>query len=288
MDYTYPSTTDVDYFYAKGIRFFRIPFCWERLQRSQLVPLYSTDIAKLKALVSYATGRGMTVAIEPQNFGRYYGQPVGGSVVPSSAFRDFWSRMASEFKDNQNVMFDLMNEPNTMPTEQWVSAANEAINGIRTSGVSNTILVPGNGWDGAWSWGDNWYGTSNSVALLEVTDKNVLFEAHQYLDSDASGSYATGCTSATAGPTKLQPFVDWLRTYGRKGIIGEFGAPNTPTCKTATLNMLDYMEANNDVLAGWVWWSGGSWWGDYLLNLSPNTKGVESPMLSWLTPYLQH
>src|SRR3954464_6567114 len=34
QDYTYPSAADVDLFLARQVRLFRVPFLWERLQRS--------------------------------------------------------------------------------------------------------------------------------------------------------------------------------------------------------------------------------------------------------------
>ena len=63
---------------------------------------------------------------------------------------------------------------------------NGAIAAIRKAGASNLILVPGNGWTGASSWTQNWYGTTNATAMLNIKDpgNNFAFEAHQYLDAD--------------------------------------------------------------------------------------------------------
>lgn len=259
---------------------------WERLQHSANAPLYADDLARLKTLVTYATGKGMTVAIETQNFATYFGNTVGVAPVTNAVFADFWSKMAMQFKDNPHVMFDLMNEPHDLPTEQWGHAAQAAITAIRATGATNTILVPGNGWDGAWNWTADWYGTPNSTVMLTLTDpgNNMVFEVHQYLDSDGSGSQ-NNCVSATIGSERLQAFTGWLRANGKKGFVGEFGAPNTSTCHAAVTDMVSYMEANRDVLIGWSWWSGGPWWGSYPLSLSPN-NGVESPQLAWLKPTL--
>ena len=74
-----------------------------------------------------------------------------------------------------------MNEPNTMPTEQWVSASNAAISAIRTAGANNLILVPGNAWTGAHSWSDSWYGTPNATVMRGVVDPghHFAFELHR-------------------------------------------------------------------------------------------------------------
>jgi aryl-phospho-beta-D-glucosidase BglC (GH1 family) len=69
-------------------------------------------------------------------------------------------------KTNSFVIFGLMNEPNALPASQWVSAANAAIEGIRGTGATNLILVPGVSWTGAHSW----VSSGNSVAMLNIVD----------------------------------------------------------------------------------------------------------------------
>ena len=125
--YIYPTSAEVDYYVGKGMDTFRLPFRWERLQPTQSGPLDSTELSRLNNFVNYATSKGAYVAIEPHNFARYYPDPgnfqsstqgLVGSAVPNSAFADFWSRLANNYKSNPRVIFNLMNEPNTMPTEQ--------------------------------------------------------------------------------------------------------------------------------------------------------------------------
>ena len=125
---------------------FRIPFRWERLQRSLFAAFDGAESARLASVVAYATGHGAHVILDPHNYARYYGALVGSGSVPNSAFADFWSRLAAQYKGNPRVIFGLMNEPHDMPTEQWVAAANAAIAAIRAAGAQNLILVPGNGW----------------------------------------------------------------------------------------------------------------------------------------------
>jgi endoglucanase len=185
-------------------------------------------------------------------------------------------------------MFGLVNEPNTMPTEQWVSAANAAIAGIRQTGSTNVVLAPGNAWTGAHSWYDNWYGTPNATAMRSIVDpaNKVLFEVHQYLDSDSSGSVGT-CVSTTVGSKRLASFVGWLRQYGKKGILAELAGGRNTTCYAAIQDMLTYIAANADVLVGWLWWGGGPWWPtDYAFNLEPTASG-DRPQMKVLLPFLK-
>src|SRR5262249_32795486 len=153
------------------------------------------------------------------------------------------------YESNPRVIFGLVNEPHDIATEQWVDAANAAIAAIRTAGATNTIFVPGNAWTGAWSWDQNWYGTPNAVALLKVVDpgNNMVFEAHQYLDSSAGGS-SDDCVSTTIGSERLAPFIAWLRANGKKGVIAEFAGGSNATCNAAVSDMLSTIEHSTDVL----------------------------------------
>jgi endoglucanase len=256
------------------------------MQHSAWGALDETYYGRLNSIVSYAVSKGARVILNPHNFARYYGNTVGSSAVPNSAFADFWGKLASRFKWTENVMFNLTNEPHDINTEQWVGAANAAISAIRNAGATNTIVVPGNGWTGAHSWYSNYYGTPNATAMLKIYDRghNVLFEAHQYLDSDSSGGGST-CVSTTIGRQRLTQWIGWLRQYGKKGILGEFAGTNNWTCNEAVKDMLKYMYSSADVLTGWVWWAGGPWWGDYQFTLDPK-NGADRPQMSLLTPWM--
>jgi endoglucanase len=146
--YFYPSTSAIDYFQAKGMNLVRLPFLWERVQPTLYASLDPTELQRLKDFVAAATAKGVTVLIDPHNYGRYRQQVVGSTGVPHTAFGDFWSRLSNTFKANPKVIFGLMNEPYGMSTENWVGAANEAIRRIRATGATNVIAVPGNAWSG--------------------------------------------------------------------------------------------------------------------------------------------
>jgi endoglucanase len=265
---------------------FRVGFLWERLQPTAQGDFAPAYFASLNALVTYATGRGAKVVLNPANFARYYGNTIGSAQVPNLVFADFWRRLAQPLAANPRVMFNLVNEPNTMPTEQWVSAANAAIAAIRAAGAPNVIIAPGNDWTGAYSWASSGYGTPNSVAMLNIVDPaaNTVFEAHQYLDADSSGrSY--DCVSPTIGSERLAPFIAWLRANGKKGFIGEFAGGTSATCTAAVKDMLSAMMAASDVLEGWLWWAGGPWWGNSPFSLEP-TNGQDQPQMALLRPFL--
>ena len=285
-DYKWPTASEVDYYVGKGMNTFRVGFKWERLQPKASGELDAKYLAKLDALVAHATSKGAAVILNPHNFARYYGNPVGSAKVPSSVFADLWRRLALRYASNARVMFNLVNEPNNMPTEQWVDAANAAIAAIREAGATNLIHVPGNGWTGAYSWTHKYYGTPNADAMLDIVDpaNNLVFEVHQYLDANSSGG-SDQCVSKTIGRERLASFVSWLRAHGKKGFVGEFAGGNNATCNAAVEDMLSAMMDASDVLIGWQWWAAGPAWGNYPFSLHP-ADGQDRPQMSLLLPYL--
>ncbi|MFT4171290.1 MAG: glycoside hydrolase family 5 protein [Rhodocyclaceae bacterium] len=285
--YIYPNLNEVNYYKGKGMNIVRMPFRWERLQPTLNGPLSTEELARIDAFVGPATAAGMKVILDVHNYARYGGALIGSATVPASALADFWGRVAQHYAGNGNVIFGLMNEPYGISGESWAAAANDAIAAIRYNGAGNLVLVPGTAYTGAYSWlKTGSYGTPNSTTMLSIVDpgNNMMFEVHQYLDSDASGTHST-CSSATTGSQRIAAVTEWARRNGRQLFLAEFAGGNNDTCKAAVTDMLAYMEQNRDVWAGWTWWAGGPWWGEYMFTLEP-VNGVDRAMMATLTPFL--
>ncbi|WP_437310725.1 glycoside hydrolase family 5 protein [Sorangium sp. So ce388] len=291
VHYAYPDPafskgyTSADYFLAKGMNTFRVPFRWERLQPARNQPLNAAELNRLKTTVNNLVAKGAYVVLDVHNYGRY-GTGVVGAEIPVADFAEFWGRLAVEFKGNARVVFALMNEPHDMPTEQWIEAANAAIVSIRSTGATNLIIVPGNGWSGAHSFEATFYGTSNAEALLKVADPkhHVAFEVHQHLDDDSSGK-SPDCVSETVGVERLKVFTAWLRKHGKKGFLGEFGGGSGAICLKAIANVVVYLEQNNDVYVGWTYWAAGPSWKSYFTSLEPR-GGADAPQMASLQAHL--
>eukprot|EP01121_Diplochlamys_sp_Union-15-3_P005951 TRINITY_DN1632_c0_g1_i1.p1 TRINITY_DN1632_c0_g1~~TRINITY_DN1632_c0_g1_i1.p1 ORF type:complete len:361 (+),score=73.13 TRINITY_DN1632_c0_g1_i1:77-1084(+) len=286
-DYTFPEPKEVDYFMEKGMNVFRLPFLWERLQPTLMGPLDPAYLGHINDFVAYAANtKGAFVLLDVHNYARYKGNVIGNGTA-TSAFTDLWSKLATIYKNNSKILFGLMNEPHGMHTELWLEDANAAISAIRNTGATNIITVPGNGYTGAWSWDSDDYGTPNAKVMLGVKDpqNNFVFEVHQYLDSDGSGSHDT-CVSETVGSQRLTAFTAWARQYKYRAILAEWAGARDPTCYAAITDILKYMENNKDVWAGWTWWGGGPWWGKYMFALDPDSCGVDEPQMAYLKPYL--
>jgi endoglucanase len=285
-DFTYPTVAEFNYFQLNGCNVIRLPFLWERLQPDLDRRLDAAETARLRSVVRQATGVGLKVILDVHNYARYFGKVIGSTEVPEESFAAFWKLLAMEFKPDRNVMFGLMNEPHDMPGRQWLSAANAAIAAIRAAGATNLILVPGNSWTGAHSWASGG-ADGNSVVMLGVRDpgSNFIFEVHQYLDRDSSGTQPL-VVSATIGSERLTRFTQWCKEHRYRALLGEFGAPPGELSKQAVQDMLGYMEKNSDVWTGFTWWAAGPWWGEYMFSLEPRA-GKDAPQLDYLRPHLQ-
>ncbi len=156
------------------------------------------------------------------------------------------------------------------------------IDGVRAAGAtSQYIFVEGTSWSGAWTWVSA--GNDALVALTDPQDK-IIYEMHQYLDSDGSGT-ATACVSATIGSERLKAATAWLKSTGKKGILGEFAGGSNAQCKSAVTDLLTYMAANKDVWTGALWWGGGPWWGTYMYGMEPPSGIAYTDFLPLMLPF---
>ncbi|MDP3432088.1 MAG: cellulase family glycosylhydrolase, partial [Bacteroidota bacterium] len=162
-DYTYPTAGELDYYSSKGLRLFRLPFKWERLQPVLNGELDSTEVSRLMYVVAEADKRDMVVLLDCHNYGRRNiggtNYIIGSPQVSVQSFANFWTRMAGVFKTKNakksNIWgYDIMNEPHDMlASVKWFDIAQEAIAGIRSIDLNTNIIVSGDGWSGAWVFG---------------------------------------------------------------------------------------------------------------------------------------
>ena len=150
-------------------------------------------------------------------------QPMTGSVIGNTTdktaattaqFGEFWGELATRFKDNDKVIFSIMNEPHDMPSELVQQNNQAAIDAIRKVGAKQMILAPGNGWTGGHGWFESWAGNSAGF-MHKLVDpaNNTAIDIHEYLDPDFSGT-KQNCTQPA--PTNLAKVTQWLKDHGLK------------------------------------------------------------------------
>lgn len=274
-DFIYPSDKTIRYFAGKRFNAVRLPFRWERLQPTLGAPLNPAELKRLADTISRLKQADLTVVLDPHNYARYHNNKIGSAEVSNDAFASFWGRLAAEFRNDNAVQFGLMNEPYDVTATDWLTAVNAAIAAIRETGARNLVYVPGTIWTGAHSWEAEAPGGSNSAVMLGVVDPadNYAYEVHQYLDSDFSGTHDT-CEGARSAVDAVERFTAWLRKNGKRGFLGEFGAPAKDECLTALRSMTGVVNAAPDVWTGWTYWAAGDWWPETeALNIQPTDAG---------------
>ncbi|KAF7308605.1 CBM1 domain-containing protein [Mycena chlorophos] len=286
VDFTFAAPSSIDYFVGEGFNFFRMPFMMERMVSPTVGmtgPLSQEYLANYTEIVNYATGKGAYVAIDNHNYMLYNGQ----QILDTSEFETFWTNLASEFKDNDHVIFDIMNEPNEQDAATVFSLMQAGVNGVRAAGAtSQLIFVEGTSWTGAWTWDTSGNSQAFQAPGIQDPSDNYVIEMHQYLDSDGSGT-SDVCVNSTIGVSRLQAATQWLQANNMKGFLGEIGAGNNPTCVEAVQGAMCEMQQSG-VWVGASWWAAGPWWGStYFTSIEPPSGPAVSTILPQaLVPFL--
>ncbi|TVY20491.1 putative endo-beta-1,4-glucanase B [Lachnellula arida] len=262
-DYTWPLTSTIDTLVGQGLNIFRVPIMMERIIPTSMTGTTNASYQDpMVTYINYITGKGAYAIVDPHNFGRYY----SNIITDYAGFKTFWTTLAGIFQSNANVIFDCNNEPHDMGSASVPDLMQACIDGVRAAGAtSQYIFVEGTSYSGAWTWVSA--GNDNLANLTDPQNK-IVYEMHQYLDSDGSGTSAD-CVSTTIGSERLAAATAWLKSNNKTGIIGEFAGGANDQCNSAVTDMMTYMTNNTDVWWGALWWGGGPWWGDYIYSMEP-------------------
>jgi len=274
--YTYPNKDTFSRWKARGVKHVRLPIRWERIQRTLNAPLDSVEAARLLAVYDIAASLDMVIVLDLHNYmqrvvnGVKY--DIGTSQVPQIAYNDLWVRLVALIGSHKaSYGYGIMNEP--MGTQgRWTAIAQSVVNAIRAVDPKTYIFVNGD----QWATPLNWVAANPGFPLQ---GENLVYEAHLYFDKNAGGSYADANEQIDpqVGVNRLTPFVNWLKKYGQKGVVGEVGWPaNSPTALVAARNTAVFAAANDVRMFGWM---AGEWL-DAANVLSIEVNGVAQAQLS--------
>jgi endoglucanase len=208
-----------------GFNLFRIPVSWQYLINSNTASsnLDNGHFGNYNGLVQSCLqlGPGVKCIIDIHNYARFQGNIIGQGGPSSAMFAQFWANIASQFANQHNAIFDLMNEPHDLDMGTWVNTVQQVVTAIRnTVGHNNhTILLPGTGWMSAAAF--NYGGDSTQLLNVKNPDgstTNLIFNIHGYYDYDYSGTH-TDCSNDQIGG--WAPFACWLRQNGRQAMLTE-------------------------------------------------------------------
>lgn len=311
-NYMFVTNQDIDYLISKGCNAFRLLFSWEAIQPTMYGTLpssiadHANYYTQFKSRVDYITSKGATCLIDchagiDADFAAYYGAKVGTTYnnnPVTDLLSNLWWNLANVFKSNAKVMFGIMNEPCNMSTMVWFAAAQKIITAIRSTGSTNKIMMPGNGFTAASSWvttpysetgvppRSNAYGWLNAGGVgIKLSDpaNNLAMQVHLYADQNAGGG-AIDVVNGTILADRVKVAVDWARANNVQVFVAEVGlAGGVPNAQAAWDSFVAYCNANSDVVIGYTFWSYGppSWWGGYKFSLCPTSAyTVDSSTMS--------
>ena len=286
--YTYPTTSEVAYFAAKGAKTIQLPFKWERLQRQLGGALDARELSLITKFVDDCERYGVMVTLVMQNFARYsingVDYIIGSPQVTLAHYKDVWKKIALVMKYKKNIFaYSIMSEPHDMGGYKWFNAAQFAINGIREADNKTTILVDGDNYSGP----ETWALYNDDLKHLKDPANNMMFNAHCYFDEDRSGHYVKSYDQSGAnehtGVQRIKPFINWCKANNKTPFVGEFGVPkNDKRWLTVLENFLEFLYANN---VGGCYWSAGPWWKNYHLSIEPLNK-TDQPQMFVYAKYL--
>jgi hypothetical protein len=173
----------------------------------------------------------------------------------------FWSEVATEYRDDPHVLFELFNEPHGISWDLWLNGGTmangsvvhgmqEMYNVVRAAGATNLVLVGGL----------NWAFELADVPLHRVLGNNIVYVTHPY-----------------NFPGK-QP-KDWDRAFGALAatdpiIATEFGNYD---CTTGYYQaFVDYARIHKISWTAWAWYPSGCGFPSIIADSkgTPNAPGV--------------
>ncbi|KAI6914143.1 hypothetical protein D0869_03650 [Hortaea werneckii] len=254
-----------------GLNAFRLPVGWQYLVNDNLGgTLDSSNFGTYDNLMQGCLDVAEMCILDIHNYARWNGQIVGQGGPTNKEFASLWSQLATKYADNDKVVFGVMNEPHGVDIDSWADSVQAAVTAIRKAGAtSQKILLPGNDWTHAsMSVSDGSAAALNKITNEDGSTDNLIFDVHQYLDSDGSGTH-TECTTSNADTFKS--FGDWLRKNNRQAMLTETGGgPNADSCLTDMCEQFDVLNNYSDVYLGWTGWAAGAFEAGYEISETPS------------------
>lgn len=271
---TFPSTgaAQMQHFSSNdNLNIFRLTVGWQYLTNDVIGgDLDATNFGQYDTLMSSCLDiTGAKCIVDIHNYARWNGNIIGQSTSgPTNAqFAALWTSLATQYSNNTNVIFGIMNEPHDLTVSTWADTVQAAVTAIRAVAPDHIILMPGSSYSSAET-----LPTEAGPYLLNVTNPdgstdNLMFDVHKYLDSDNSGT-STECVTNNIDDA-FSPLATWLRTNNRQAMLSETGGGNTASCVQYVCEELAYLNENSDVFLGYVGWSAGAFDSTYALTLTP-------------------
>lgn len=213
---------------------------------------HSSANNNIDEIIQAFTSRGVVVVLEAHDrIGGYYQGDDLTTLV------NWFTDLASRYKDNPYVWFDVSNEPGGrggIDVENWLNMHRQVIRAIRDTAGNNSIIIV-EGANGGQDAGDSSSGNvadaasailsyGNDVITFDSrTYPNIVFSIHPY-------------DQWNGGDARMADFFDRVRARNFAMIIGEYGVRTDQDVQPATQSIFNTAPARNIGLVVWHWVGG--------------------------------
>jgi len=177
--------------------------------------------------------------------------------------KQFWLEVASKYKNDGHVLFELYNEPHDISWDAWLHGGTvggyqavgmqELYDVVRGAGANNVVIAGGIGWA---------YDLSG-VASHRIQGYNIMYATHPYYPQDAAESW-----DRKFGYLAAQDIVPVIAT--------EFGDGTTACNGDWDSKLTQYADARQMSWTAWAWWPGGCSFPSLIVDWSytPSAQGA--------------
>ncbi len=250
--------------------------------------LESYGVERLNKALDMLLGSGLKVIVDIHPTSEFK-KSVWSTRQGSQGFAKFWNLLAHEVKGRSadDVILEILNEPECPDAEQWRNVQAAAIIGIRQATKEHTIIATGH----------EWGGIGNLAALRPYQDRNIIYSFHNYepfifthqgatwgweatkflknlpypstpegvepllagIENEEARNAARDYGARSWGPMEvaavIQPVVEWRAKHGRPIYCGEFGSYRPVTEADSRLRLLrDTSTAMTAQGIPWAMW----------------------------------
>ena len=213
------------------------------------LPANTTYRVMMDKLFELAKAAGLTVIADCHR--AYTNGAIDKLNMATAETQAFWDAFSDQYKNDGQILFELLNEPRQITNDQWMNGGNGYVgmsalyNTIRSNQAHNLILVAGNDWA---------YDIRGIYDYpLPENGYNILIVSHTYGNPYKTREYFDERFGFTHHGFTANNGVH----YQYPVIFTEFGYLDDPSDLAHTSSVINYAEENN---MSWIPWS---WVGPY-------------------------
>ncbi len=182
--------------------------------------------------VRWAEAAGMDVILDLHWVDANHPSSTSGYMASASTNSNtFWTQVATAFKSDPHVMYELYNEPTISDWAQWQTNYTALYNAVRGTGSTQITILGGLDWA---------YDLTGVSTHLISGGTNIVYNTHPYANK--------------------APSTDWDGKFGTLAntypvMATEFGSYDCSG--TWTNSLITYMEGKGMSWTAWGWYAGG-------------------------------